>query len=247
MKSSGLPYHRRITVRQTGAGHLEAHMQDHCHHIRVQLSHEVPTSGSAARITRASAEGIRLPWNACPLGVAGIGRLSGLTVDEALDTRNWPGGRTGNCVHAADLALVALAHVGETDSFRYTITVAPALGRVRRARIHRGGELLLEWTLDGAVLGAPGRWAGRTLRRVDFLSWAADLDPATREAATQLRRACHIAPSRDIDLDTMSVAADSIRPDASCHTLQTGVIETARRVMGSSRAELTDADGPPPG
>ena len=71
-----------------------------------------------------------------------------------------------------------------------------------------------------------------------------ELEPRAREAAVVLRRACHIAPSRDIDLDTMAVAAESITPSSSCYTLQTGVIEIARRVVGSSRAELTDADRP---
>lgn len=259
MKSSGLPYHRRITIRPApdsadpksadpdsadnagSADVLDAQMQDHCHHVRVEITHADEV------IKAAAAQGIRLPWNTCPLAIAGVGRLAGMQVADALDIRNWPGGRTANCVHMSDLALVALAHVHDTEPFVYAITVAPAMGPVRTARLERNGELVLEWILEGETLTSPAAWAGRTLARADFQTWSTELDPATREAAVVLRRACHIAPSRDIDLDTMAVAAESITPSSSCYTLQTGVIEIARRVVGSSRAELTDADGPLPG
>jgi hypothetical protein len=248
VKSSGLPYHRRITIRpapDTGdiagsADVLEAQMQDHCHHVRVEVTH------AGGRIESAAAQGIRLPWNTCPLAIAGVGRLAGMSVEDALDIRNWPGGRTANCVHMSDLALVALAHVQDTEAFVYAITVTPAMGPVRTARLERNDELVLEWTVKGDTLTSPAEWAGRTLGRADFQAWTADLDPRLREAAAVLRRACHIAPSRDIDLDTMAVASESITPSPSCYTLQPGVIEIARRVVGSSRAELTDADGPPP-
>ncbi len=239
MKSSGLPYHRRITIRP-GPQVLEAQMQDHCHHVRVEVTH------AGGRIESAAAQGIRLPWNTCPLAIAGVGRLGGMMVQEALDIRNWPGGRTANCVHMSDLTLVALAHVQDTEAFVYAITVTPAMGPVRTARVERNGELVLEWTLEGDTLTSPAGWGGRTLGRVNFQAWTADLDPELREAAVVLRRACHIAPSRDIDLDTMAVASESITPSLSCYTLQPGVIEIARRVVGSSRVELTDADGPLP-
>ena len=238
--SSGMPYHRRITLRPDvpGVGTLEAHMQDHCHHLRVRITH------SDGQIMAAAGEGIRLPWNTCPLGVAGVGRLAGMTVGAALDVRNWPGGRTGNCVHSADLTLVALAHVDDTETTVYAITVTPATAQVRRARLERNGEPVLQWTVEGSTLTSPPEWAGHSLDRPDFQRWTTELDPAAKEAATMLRRACHIAPSRDIDLDTYQVAAESIGADASCYTLQDGVIETARRLVGSSRSELTAADSP---
>ncbi|MCW2545751.1 MAG: hypothetical protein JWN96_211 [Mycobacterium sp.] len=234
-QASGLTYYRRITVRPE-AGSLEAHMQDFCHHVKVVLRH------ADGRIVTANAEGLRLPWNTCPLGAAGVARISGMAAADAMDQSNWPGGRTANCVHAVDLTLVALAHLDDREPFTYYISVTPAMGQVRTARIDRDGELLLEWTVEGTQLTGPGRFAGRSLSRADFNQWAAELTPAEREAATILRRACHIAPSREIDLDTMRVAADSIGADASCHTLQEGVIERARRNVGSSRPELTDAD-----
>jgi Protein of unknown function (DUF2889) len=235
LTSTGLTYYRRITVRPQ-EGSLEAHMQDFCHHVKVVLDH------SRGRIVMARAEGLRLPWNTCPLGAAGVARISGMTAAEALDQSKWPGGRTANCVHAVDLTLVALAHLEDREPFTYYVSVAPALGKVRTARIERDDALLLEWTVEGTELTGPARFAGRSLARADFNRWAADLDPVEREAATVLRRACHIAPSREIDLDTMRVAADSIGPDASCHTLQEGVIERAGRNVGSSRPQLTDDD-----
>ena len=236
--SSGMPYHRRITLRPDSpeAGTLEAHMQDHCHHMRVRIAH------SDGLIVSASGEGLRLPWNTCPLGVAGVGRLAGMTVESALDVRNWPGGRTANCVHSADLTLVALAHVGDSETSVLAITVTPATAQVRQARLERNGELLMQWTVEASTITSPAEWAGHSLGRADFQIWTAGLDPAIKEAATILRRACHIAPSRDIDLDEYQVASQSINADASCYTLQDGVIDAARRVVGSSRIELTDAD-----
>jgi hypothetical protein len=234
-QSTGLTYYRRFTVRPA-VGSLEAHMQDFHHHVKVVLTH------ADGQIVTANAEGLRLPWNTCPLGAAGVSRISGMSAAEALKQSNWPGGRTANCVHAADLTLVALAHLDDRDSFTYNISVTPAMGKVRTARIDRDGELLLEWIVEGTRITGPEPFAGRRLSRADFNEWAAELDPAEREAATVLRRACHIAPSREIDLDTMRVAADSIRPDASCHTLQDGVIHRARRNLGASRPVLTDAD-----
>ena len=232
---TGLTYYRRFTVRP-GEGSLEAHMQDFHHHVKVVLTH------GDGRLVTAEAEGLRLPWNTCPLGAAGVNRLSGMALSAVKDQSNWPGGRTANCVHAADLTLVALAHLEEREPFTYNISVTPAAGKVRHARIDRDGELLLEWTVEGTLLTGPPGFPGRSLSRAAFTQWSAELDPRLQEAATVLRRACHIAPSREIDLDTMRVAADSISPDASCHTLQDGVIQRARRTVGASRPQLTDAD-----
>jgi Protein of unknown function (DUF2889) len=234
-QATGLTYYRRFTVRPE-AGSLEAHMQDFCHHVKVVVTH------ADGQIVTANAEGLRLPWNTCPLGAAGVARIGGMAAADAMDQTRWPGGRTANCVHAVDLTLVALAHLDDREPLTYYISVTPAVGKVRTARIDRDGQLLLEWAVEGTRLTGPERFAGHSLARADFIRWVAELDPIEREAATLLRRACHIAPSREIDLDTMRVAADSIGPDGSCHTLQEGVIERARRNIGSSRPELTDDD-----
>jgi hypothetical protein len=236
---AGTVYQRRFTLRpgvDGGVRTLVAEMQDFCHHVRVTITH------ADGRIIAARGEGIRLPWSACPIGVAGVRGMAGLRVADARSAARWSTERTDNCTHATDLAMVALAHLDDTEPLTYEISVTPATGQVRTARLEAGGELVLEWTTDVLTLTAPDWLAGRTLQRADFARWSAGLDPALREAVTVLRRACHIAPSRDIDLDTMRVAADSIGPSASCHTLQPAMIGLARRIRGSSRAELTPAD-----
>ncbi len=232
---SSLSYERRITVRPQ-EGRIEAQMQDFCHHVRVEITH------ADGRITHALGEGIRLPWNSCPLGVAGLSRLTGLSVTEALDRTCWPGGAQAQCVHAADVAVVALGHLEDREPFTYAISVTPATGRVRAARICRDGRELAEWTLDGMTIVHPAPVAGRSLRREEFRSWAAELDASEREIATVLRRACHIAPSRDVDLDAMRVAADISAADSSCYTMQPQVISEARRVRGASTSRLTEPD-----
>jgi hypothetical protein len=60
-------------------------------------------------------------------------------------------------------------------------------------------------------------------------------DPDQREHVAILRRACHIAPSRVVDLDDYEVAAQIGMIDSSCHTLQPDVAATSRRVRGSAR------------
>jgi hypothetical protein len=240
VKSSGEPYHRRITLRPStlddGNRRIEAHMQDHVHHVKVVVTH------ADGRVISAVPQGVRLPWDTCPFAVAGVTRTAGMTVEQAREGLGWPGGRTANCVHMVDLTRVALAHVDDTEDASYEITVTPALATVRDARIERDGELLLEWTLDGQTLVGDEPFNGHTLRAADFVDWRQALAPELREPATILRRACHIAPSRDIDLDQMRVAAESISADSSCYTLQPDVIDHAHRQRGTFRVELTDAD-----
>ncbi len=211
-------------------------MQDHVHHMKVVLTH------AGGVVVSAVAEGIRLPWDMCPIGLAGVGRIAGMPVAQALEGIGWPGGRTANCVHMVDLTRMALGHVDETEPFTYSITVTPALAEVREARIERDGRRLLEWTLNGQRLQGKAPFDGHTLAPADFVGWRQELDPALREPASLLRRACHIAPSRDINLDRMRVAAESIKPDSSCYTLQPAVIQTAVRLHGTFRTELTDQD-----
>ncbi len=240
MKSSGEPYFRRITLRPSTLGdgkrRIEAHMQDHVHHMKVVITH------ADGRIISAVPSGIRLPWDMCPFGIAGVTRTAGMTITQAREGMGWPGGRTANCVHMVDLARVALAHVEDTAESVYAITVTPAHAQVRAARIERDGALLLQWTLDGPTLSGDEPFDGRTLAASDFVSWRGKLQPGLREPATILRRACHIAPSRDINLDRMRVAAESINADGSCYTLQPDVIEHAHRQQGTFRIELTDDD-----
>jgi hypothetical protein len=243
VKSSGEPYYRRITLRPTrpsvpgdGMAVIEAHMQDHVHHMKVVLTH------ADGLVVSAIPQGVRLPWDMCPFGIAGVTRIAGMTVAQAREGLGWPGGRTANCVHMVDLARIALAHVDDTEPSAYAITVTPALAPVRAARIERDGQLLLEWTLDGDRLIGDEPFNGHTLRAADFVGWRSTLSPGLREPATILRRACHIAPSRDINLDRMRVAAESITADSSCYTLQPDVIHQAHRQQGTFRVELTDED-----
>ena len=63
MKSSGEPYYRRITLRPTvlgedgKTGRIEAHMQDHVHHMKVVINHEDGRVVSAVPQGRAAAVG----------------------------------------------------------------------------------------------------------------------------------------------------------------------------------------------
>lgn len=220
-------YARRIDVR-TSPGRVVAEMEDYVHHFRVELEH---TEGV---VTRAVGTGVRVPWATCPIGAAGVARLAGAKVGpDTGDT--WVGpDRTDQCTHVIDLAAVAVAHAGR-PSVRYDARVSPAGGPRRRAVLLADGEPVLEWELEDDVVTA-GLFAGLRVRSRELKQRMRELpDPDQREHVAILRRACHIAPSRAVDLDDYEVANQIGIIDSSCHTLQPDVAATSRRVRGSAR------------
>jgi hypothetical protein len=225
--SETLDYARRIDVR-TAPGRVVAEMEDYVHHFRVELEH------ADGVVTRAVGTGVRVPWATCPIGAAGVARLAGAKVGPGTGD-SWVGSdRTDQCTHVIDLAAVAVAHAGR-PSIRYDARVSPAGGPRRRAVLVADGRPVLEWELDNDVVQS-GPFAGLAVRSRELKRRMRELtDADQREYVAILRRACHIAPSRAIDLDDYEVAAQIGTIDSSCHTLQPDVAATSRRVRGSAR------------
>lgn len=220
-------YARRIEVT-TSPGRVVAEMEDYVHHFRVDLEH------ADGVVTRAVGTGLRVPWATCPLGAAGVARLAGAKVGQ--DTGDsWVGGdRTDQCTHVIDLAAVAVAHAGR-PSVRFVARVSPAGGPQRHAELRSDGVTVLEWDLEDDVVQA-GPFAGLRVRSRELKQRMLALpDPDAREHIAILRRACHIAPSRAVDLDDYEVANQIGIVDSSCHTLQPQVASSSRRVRGSAR------------
>jgi hypothetical protein len=116
----------------------------------------------------------------------------------------------------------------------------------REAVLARDGAPRLRWIVDGeglsGVVVEPAEFAGLPMTGATFHARLAGIaDPGRREEVGLLRRACHIAPSRGIDLDQVAVPADLSPPDSSCYTFRPEVATRARRVLGASRpTELGD-------
>jgi hypothetical protein len=220
-------YARRIDVR-TSPGRVVAEMEDFVHHFRVELEH------ADGVVTRAVGTGVRVPWTTCPIGAAGVARLAGAKVGP--DTGDsWVGSdRTDQCTHVIDLAAVAVAHA-DRPSVRYDARVSPGGGPQRRAVLLADGKPVLEWELEDDLVTS-GQFAGLRVRSRELKQRMREMaDADQREHVAILRRACHIAPSRSIDLDDYQVASEIGIIDSSCHTLQPQIAGTSRRVRGSAR------------
>jgi hypothetical protein len=219
-------YARRIEVR-TSPGRVVAEMEDYVHHFRVEYEH------ADGFVTRAVGTGVRVPWTTCPIGAAGVAAMAGTAVGPGMGEK-WVSDRTGQCTHVIDLAAVALAHADGPD-VRYDARVSPGGGPYRTATLRADGQPVLTWELeDDVVLTEP--FAGMRVRSRELKQLMLGIDdPERREHVAIMRRACHIAPSRGLDLDNYQVAAEISILDSSCHTLQPQVAATSRRVRGSAR------------
>jgi hypothetical protein len=232
-------YRRRIEI-VPGAGVVEAAMEDFIHHFGLVLEHD------GARITRAEATGVRVPWSTCPVGAAGLASLTGTSLGDAVLADRWVDDRRRQCVHTVDLAGLAAAHALDEAPLVYEIRIDLASFVERTARLARDGEELLVWELEGQQVVGDGPFAGMSLDRRSFSEWLeTSVAPDRREAVVVLRRACSIGLGRLMDLDAIAVAADARPADQSCHTYRSGVPEQAHRCAGTARETEVDPPGTP--
>jgi Protein of unknown function (DUF2889) len=223
-------YRRRIELRPE-PGAMWAEMEDYPHHFTVRIEHR------AGVVVAIEATGIRHPWDACPVGAAGVRALVGVTLKDAMEGATWAADRTAQCVHVVDLAVLAVRHALDEERTSYEARVAPSARRLREATLDRNGNRVLAWSLDGGRVIGPDRFVGLALGRRPFFDWIrGNLDGQEQEAATVLRRACSIAIGRGMDLDAFAYAADAHPADNSCYVYSTGVAVTAHRMVGSTRA-----------
>ena len=222
-------YRRWTGAATVRAGVVHAEMADTHHHLALDLVHD----GTA--VLAALPKGHRLPWTTCVVGVRGVARLAGLSLEEAGDLRRWAADRSGHCTHLLDLALLAVRHALDPAPLEYEVGVSPPAVRRRVAWLRRDGTPLLEWRLDGTAITGPPPWSGVDIAAPGFGSLLrADFPADVAEAAIVLRRACHIAGGDAVDLDRVSVAGDIAIVDGSCHTLMPDVASRAHRIPGAS-------------
>ena len=103
------------------------------------------------------------------------------------------------------------------------------------ATLQRDGVEVLRWTVQGRTeLLGESPYRGLDMRTI--LDWARreGLDADAFEAIVVLRRAWLVSGCRNFDLDSLPTAADGTVRLGACHVYRVGVVETARRNVGST-------------
>jgi hypothetical protein len=231
-------YRRRIRLVARGDA-VRADLEDDFHRFGVVLRHD------GARVAEARGESFRFPWATCPGASARIEELARLPLlARAADLSAHTDVRL-HCTHMYDLFALALAHAAAGRRRRqYDVAVPDRTERRTAPTLHRDGELVLAWRVEGHGVVDPPPFAGLALRGRPFLAWiGANLDPDAAEAALVLRRAIYIALGRGTDLDAVE-SADRITPiaGASCHSMQPGIAEHAHRIRNATRDFTTRPD-----
>jgi hypothetical protein len=232
-------YRRRIELRPSDRV-VDAAMEDYLHHVGLRLHHDGVT------ITAVEVAPERLPWTTCPVGVAGAGALEGVALDDVADVDRWMGGRSAQCVHAVDLAVLAASAARRGTDRTYEVWVEPTGADTRRARLLVDGEVWATWGLDGVALVVDAAFEGLSLDRQGFSTWTSQhLDPDDAEKAFVLRRAIFIAVSRTMDMDAFTHPDESGGAVESCHTFRADIAAVSLRNRGTARATEADGAGAP--
>jgi hypothetical protein len=224
-------YRRRIRLR-AGAGLAVGDLEDDFHRFRVRLEHD------GSRVVRASGEALRFPWSSCPGALAPLERLAGLPLGAGASAAARHTDPRAQCTHLFDLAGLAAAQAARGEGGRdYRIAVPDRVGGRTRAELARDGRPLLAWEVEHGTIRSPAPFAGRRLGYPEFLRWAeGSLDPDLAEAALALHRALSISLGRLYDMDAVAgPAAFGRLAGGACHTFSPGIMEGARRELGSAR------------
>jgi hypothetical protein len=227
-------YRRRIRVVTLEPGVVESVLQDDFHHFVVTLRHD----GEHVESVEARSE--RWPWSTCPAAAEPLRALAGMPLSRRFTAAGKWTDPKQNCTHQFDAACHAITHAASARDARvYDVEIPrrdPETGSFR-GRLWVDGELALTWdvTWEGIVEPAPpfdaAPWKG------GFMRWADETLPDDdAERAITLRRACDIGMGRGMDLDSIPVASELPQMMAGvCHTMQPGIVEVARRHVGSIR------------
>lgn len=210
---------------------------DDFHHFRATIEHD------GQQILVAKGEALRIPWETCGGAVDPLRLLEGRLL---APTTRGIGRQTPTslqCTHLYDAACIAAARAGRgAASVVYRILVPDRTDGKTHVTLHRDGEPMLDWHLDGFTISGPGPFTGRALFGDNFPGWAEqNLDVETSEAALAVARACMISSGRAMHLDDCPRAIDVPGTRMGvCHTYSETHGARSFRVVGSARA-LADA------
>lgn len=206
-------------------------MEDDFHRFHVVLEHD------GEHVLDVRAEARRFPWTECPNAAEPLRALAGMPLSRRITAPAEQANPKVNCTHMFDVASLAITHAAAgRERRRYDITIPDRIDWRTRAKLHRDGELLLDWEVNRETIEQPPPFAGRQMRGSAFLRWAEEtLDADTAEAAVALRRTCYIAMGRARNLDEAPDATVYFPlAKGSCHTFTPGLAERARRMKGTT-------------
>jgi Protein of unknown function (DUF2889) len=227
-------YRRRIVISTVEPGVIRSDLEDDFHHFVITMHHD------GEHVASVAAESHRWPWSTCPGAAEPLRALAGMRLAPRFTAAGAWSDPKQNCTHQFDAACYAITHAAAGRDRRvYDIEVPmrDLTTGATRARLWVDGALDLVWeiTWEGLTDARPpfteAPWKG------GFMRWAdTTLAPDAAERAITLRRGCDIGMGRSMDLDAVPVASELPPLMAGvCHTMQPGIVETARRNVGSIR------------
>lgn len=211
-----LPGFRRRFLIKPGRGSVSCGVEDDYHCMGVLIQHDgVVATAVESRMHRA-------PWTTCPGAEM---KLRETFTGVALAKFAQLGGKTANCTHLYDLALLAANHAFDQQSSVYDILVSDMIDGRRQAELRRDGEKMLGWTEAGLSILEPEELAGKGLFELN--PWILSLQPSQQEVARLLRWGNILASGRSIPLEQQS---DASKMPPGCYTFQPERAAQARRV-----------------
>ena len=212
-----LPGFRRRFRITPSPGRVLCEVEDDYHCMSVAVHHD------GAIATRVHAQLVRAPWTTCPGAPAQIEKTFTGVPLLAFAER---GEKKTNCTHLHDLALLAAAHVLDTEVTIYDILVSDPIEGQRSAELRRDGAAVLAWKeLNGNIV-EPTEMAGLTVWTLN--PWIDSLNAGQREAARLLRWGAVLAHGRMIPMERQS---DASRMPANCYTFQPARAVDAKRIV----------------
>ncbi len=223
-------YRRRIRLASE-AGRVVGELQDDFHHFAVDLRHD------GARVTGVRGGGLRVPWTTCGGAVPSAEALTGLPLGGTPREAGRYTDPRRQCTHLFDLAVLAVAHATRAPGTRsYDVSVPDRVRGRTRATLHRDGQAVLAWQLEGDHIQEPEPFRGRSISDRGFAAFAAALPADSAEAVAVLRRAVFISIGRRYDFEAMTRAAPFGKVvGAACHTFSEESLATATRNPGTRR------------
>lgn len=199
-----------------GEKRVQCEVEDDFHCMSVTVHHDGKTA------TRIETDMRRVPWTTCP---GAEKQLEQTFTGVALARFAERGEKRANCTHLHDLATLAAAHAGDSDTTIYDILVSDPVAGKRCAELRRNGENVLAWVESGFQIVEPEELAGTALDKLR--PWIETLDPARQEAARLLQWGNMLANGRVIPLENQS---DATRMPPGCYTFQPERKQFAKRV-----------------
>lgn len=206
---------RRLKVTPC-ANVVTAELEDDYHCMSVSISHD------GARAIQTESAVHRAPWSTCPNASEQLA-VTFNGCDLADFARR--GEKKSNCTHLHDLAVLAAAHVSDSEPSLFDVFIDDPVNDVRRAEIRLNGVKRLSWSESHMTVIGPSEISGVHLLALG--DWISSLDEADAELARLLRWANVIANGRQIPLAQQS---DAQAMPPNCFSFQPNRAAVAQRI-----------------